>query len=61
MEGPDEAPLGLSEEEQGQEGWPVAAAGWVEEEWEEEECPADLWKVAVEVEGEGGEVEEEGC
>lgn len=29
MEGPDEAPLGLSEEEQGQEGWPVAAAGWV--------------------------------
>lgn len=32
MEGPDEAPLGLSEEAQGQEGWLVAAAGWVEEE-----------------------------
>lgn len=32
MEGPDEAPPGRSEEEQGQEGWLVAAAGWAKEE-----------------------------
>lgn len=61
VEGPGGEPQGRSGEEQGEAEWPGAAAGSVEEGWEEEGCPAGLWRVTGEVEGEEGEAVEEEC
>lgn len=55
------APLGRFGEEQGEAGWLEAADGLVKEGWEEEGCPAGLWRVMGEVEGEEEEAEEEEC
>lgn len=58
-EGRDGAPPGQSVEERAEAEWPAAAAGLVEEEWEEVGFPVGLRRVAEEVE-EGEEVAEEG-
>lgn len=61
MVGQGEEHPGRSGEEQGLAGWPGAAAGAAEEEWEEEECPAGSRMVTGEAEGEEGEAAEEEC
>lgn len=58
-EEPDGARLERFEVEQEEVGWPVAAAGLAEVEWEEGECPAALRRVKGGVEGAEEEVEEE--
>lgn len=61
VEGPGGAPPGRSGEVRGEAEWLGAAAGPVEAEWEEEGCPACLWRVTGVVEGGEGEVVEEEC
>lgn len=61
VEGPGGAPPGRSGEEQGEAGWPGAAAALVEEGWEEAGCLACRRRVTGEVEEEEGEAVEEEC
>lgn len=61
VEGLGGARRGRSGEEREEAGWLGPAAGVVEEEWEEEGCPAGLWRVTGEVEGEEEEAVEEEC